>query len=72
MDESHLFMDSGTCELVGIFLLYHVTSKHGPNFGLFMDSGTCELVGIFLLYHVTSKHGPNWLVQYIHIYIVPT
>jgi len=28
-----------TCELVGTFLLYHVTSKHGPDFGLYLNDG---------------------------------
>ena len=28
-----------TCELVGAFLLQHITSKHGNNFGLYRDDG---------------------------------
>ena len=28
-----------TCELVGTFLLHHITSKYGNNFGLYRDGG---------------------------------
>ena len=28
-----------TCELIGTFLLNHITSKHGNNFGLYRDDG---------------------------------
>jgi len=32
-------MTEQNCELVGTFLLHHMTSKHGPNIGLCQDHG---------------------------------
>jgi len=53
-----------TCEFVGTFLLYHVTSKHGPNFGLYRDDSLGVLKSLARTIEATKKDICNIFKQY--------